>query len=63
MEGWLKSLKVTNFQKLKNLLITYQIRERAPQELKDQLIDVWSNIIDPEALDKRLDELEVSKKS
>ncbi|GBM25702.1 hypothetical protein AVEN_241976-1 [Araneus ventricosus] len=41
-QEWIEGLKIDSFEKLKNLIITDQIKRRAPFEAKDHFLDEWT---------------------
>ncbi|GBN58781.1 hypothetical protein AVEN_213916-1 [Araneus ventricosus] len=42
LEGWLDGVKVNDFETLKNLMITDQVKRRVPPEVKDHFLDEWA---------------------
>ncbi|GBN33473.1 Retrovirus-related Pol polyprotein from transposon 297 [Araneus ventricosus] len=48
-----------SFEKLKNLIITDQIKRRAPFEAKDHFLDEWTRLVSPSELADKLDEYEL----
>ncbi|GBM70410.1 hypothetical protein AVEN_38120-1 [Araneus ventricosus] len=58
LEGWLDGVKVNDFETLKNLMITYQIKWRVPPEFKDHFLDEWGKTVDPSELAGKLYEYE-----
>nr|XP_042904631.1 uncharacterized protein LOC122270620 [Parasteatoda tepidariorum] len=62
LEGWLEGVQITDFEALKKLMLTDQIKRRVPGEIKEGLIDSWVKFIDPESLANKLDEYEAVRK-
>ncbi|GBN01224.1 hypothetical protein AVEN_149562-1 [Araneus ventricosus] len=58
LEGWLDGIKVNDFETLKNLMITDQVKRRVSPEVKDHFLDEWGKIVDPSELAGKLDEYE-----
>ncbi|GBM03861.1 hypothetical protein AVEN_231326-2 [Araneus ventricosus] len=58
-QEWIEGLKIDSFEKLKNLMITDQIKRRAPFEAKDHFLDEWMRLVSPSELADRLDEYEL----
>ncbi|GBN57268.1 hypothetical protein AVEN_257600-1 [Araneus ventricosus] len=58
LEGWLDGVKVNDFETLKNLMITDQVKRRVSPEVKDHFLDEWGKIVDPSELAGKLDEYE-----
>ncbi|GBN86244.1 hypothetical protein AVEN_59000-1 [Araneus ventricosus] len=61
--GWTKGLKVDIYDKLKDLIITDQMKKEAPIEFKEHFLDEWSNIISPNELAEKLEEFEDVRKT
>ncbi|GBO12011.1 Homeotic protein female sterile [Araneus ventricosus] len=60
--GWTKGLKVDIYDKLKDLIITDQMKKEAPIEFKEHFLDEWSNIISPNELAEKLKNSRTSPK-
>ncbi|GBM22288.1 hypothetical protein AVEN_72691-1 [Araneus ventricosus] len=58
-QEWIEGLKIDSFEKLKNLIITDQIKRRAPFEAKDHFLDEWTKLVSPSELADKLDEYEL----
>ncbi|GBM68170.1 Retrovirus-related Pol polyprotein from transposon 297 [Araneus ventricosus] len=58
-QEWIEELKIDSFEKLKNLIITDQIKRRAPFEAKDHFLDEWTRLVSPLELADKLDEYEL----
>lgn len=58
LEGWLEGVEVKDFEGLKNLMITDQIKRRVPHEIKDHFVDEWAKLTDPSLLAGKIDEYE-----
>ncbi|GBM23098.1 hypothetical protein AVEN_150518-1 [Araneus ventricosus] len=58
-QEWIEGLKFDSFEKLKNLIITDQIKRRAPFEAKDHFLDEWTKLVSPSELADKLDEYEL----
>ncbi|GBN03424.1 hypothetical protein AVEN_114388-1 [Araneus ventricosus] len=56
-QEWIEGLKIDSFEKLKNLIITDQIKRRVPFETKDHFLDEWTRLVSPSELADKLDEL------
>ncbi|GFX34617.1 uncharacterized protein TNCV_4463691 [Trichonephila clavipes] len=60
-DGWLKELKVTTLEELKNLIVADQIKKKAPQDYKNHFLDQWCNWNNPlQLVDKLYSYEEVS---
>ncbi|GFX87202.1 retrovirus-related Pol polyprotein from transposon 412 [Trichonephila clavipes] len=57
-EEWLGGLGVNDFEGLKNLMITDQLKRRVPGDVREQFIDDWVKSIVPGDLADKLDEYE-----
>ncbi|GFY33754.1 hypothetical protein TNCV_4594661 [Trichonephila clavipes] len=57
-EEWLGGLGVNDFEGLKNLMITDQLKRRVPGDVREQFIDDWVKSIVPGNLADKLDEYE-----
>ncbi|GBO32462.1 hypothetical protein AVEN_44158-1 [Araneus ventricosus] len=58
-QEWIEGLKIDSFEKLKNLIITDQIKRRAPFDAKDHFLDEWTKMVSPSELADKLDEYEL----
>ncbi|GFT60425.1 uncharacterized protein TNCV_4971861 [Trichonephila clavipes] len=56
--GWIEGLDVKTFDKLRDLMITDQMKKRAPVEFKERHLDEWPSINCPVELAERLEEFE-----
>ncbi|GFT83162.1 uncharacterized protein TNCV_2129741 [Trichonephila clavipes] len=54
-EGWLDKLKIANFNQLKDLIISDQIKRCVPPEVRGHFVDDWSDWVSPSELTDRLD--------
>ncbi|GFS51711.1 CCHC-type domain-containing protein [Trichonephila inaurata madagascariensis] len=57
-EEWLGGLGINDFEGLKNLMITDQLKRRAPGDVREQFVDNWVKSIVPGDLADKLDEYE-----
>ncbi|GBO10123.1 hypothetical protein AVEN_147149-1 [Araneus ventricosus] len=57
-QEWSKGLVVENFKQLCDLIITDQIKRRAPSEIKEYFIDEWTKFKSQELLSEKLDQYE-----
>ncbi|GBL73966.1 hypothetical protein AVEN_230895-1 [Araneus ventricosus] len=57
-QEWIERLKIDSFEKLKNLIITDQVKRQAPLEAKDHFLDEWTKLVSPSELAYKLDEYE-----
>ncbi|GFY28831.1 SCAN box domain-containing protein [Trichonephila clavipes] len=62
-EGWIAGLGITIFKQLKDLMITDQLKEKAPIEFKEHHLDEWSGIISPVDLTRKIEEYEDARKT
>ncbi|GBN33296.1 Pro-Pol polyprotein, partial [Araneus ventricosus] len=62
-QGWINDLNITDFDGLKNLFITDQVKKRVPQEVRDHFVDVWGTIAKPQDLADKLDGYECVRKT
>ncbi|GBM31262.1 Retrovirus-related Pol polyprotein from transposon 412, partial [Araneus ventricosus] len=58
LDGWLGTLEVKDFEGLKDLMITDQLKKRASPEMKEKFLDSWSKFCDPEILAEKFDDYE-----
>ncbi|GBN37248.1 Gypsy retrotransposon integrase-like protein 1 [Araneus ventricosus] len=58
-QEWIEGLKIDSFEKLKNLIITDQLKRRAPFEAKYHFLDEWTKLVSPSELADKLDEYEL----
>ncbi|XP_035206330.1 uncharacterized protein LOC118181324 [Stegodyphus dumicola] len=57
-EEWIAGLVITDFELLKELMITDQMKRRVNVEVRQHFIDEWSKITTPEKLAEMLEEYE-----
>ncbi|GFT81836.1 uncharacterized protein TNCV_4336761 [Trichonephila clavipes] len=57
LDNWLAGMKVGDFAALKELLVTEQIKKRAPSELVDHFLDSWDGFKEAKSLAEKLDHL------
>ncbi|GBN28622.1 hypothetical protein AVEN_191324-1 [Araneus ventricosus] len=62
-QGWINDLNITDFDGLKFLFITDQVKKRVPQEVRDHFVDVWGTIAKPQDLADKLDGYECVRKT
>ncbi|GFV39370.1 retrovirus-related Pol polyprotein from transposon 17.6 [Trichonephila clavipes] len=62
-EGWIAALGITTFKQLKDLMITDQLKKKAPIEFKEHHLDEWSGIISPVDLARKIEEYEDVRKT
>ncbi|GBL92496.1 hypothetical protein AVEN_59625-1 [Araneus ventricosus] len=62
LDGWLGTLKVKDFEGLKDLMITDQLKKRGSPEMKEKFLDSWSKICDPEILAEKFDDYETVRR-
>ncbi|GFS58150.1 retrovirus-related Pol polyprotein from transposon 297 [Trichonephila clavipes] len=62
-EGWIAGLGITTFEQLKDLMITDQLKKKAPIEFKVHHLDEWSRIISPVDLARKIEEYEDVRKT
>ncbi|GBN97382.1 hypothetical protein AVEN_27146-1 [Araneus ventricosus] len=62
-QGWINDLNITDFDGLKNLFITDQVKKRVPQKVRDHFVDVWGTIAKPQDLADKLDGYECVRKT
>ncbi|GFW56724.1 retrovirus-related Pol polyprotein from transposon 412 [Trichonephila clavipes] len=55
LDNWLAGMKVGDFAALKELLVTEQIKKRAPSELVDHFLDSWDGFKEAKSLAEKLD--------
>ncbi|GFV27987.1 SCAN box domain-containing protein [Trichonephila clavipes] len=60
---WIAELQVKTFEKLKDLLITEQLKYRVPAEVREYFLDDWIKLKTPYELAEKLDEYESIKQS
>lgn len=58
LESWLESVEVNDFESLKELMLSEQIKKRASWETKQHFIDVWDELRDSTRLAEKLDNYE-----
>ncbi|GFW79568.1 retrovirus-related Pol polyprotein from transposon 297 [Trichonephila clavipes] len=59
LEGWLHSLEVKDFNSLKDLVLTDQLKKRVAKEVKEHFVDIWGDIKSSSELVQKLDDYEV----
>ncbi|GFU55629.1 retrovirus-related Pol polyprotein from transposon 412 [Nephila pilipes] len=62
LDNWLAGMKVDDFVRLKELMLTEQLKKRAPIELVDHFIDSWDEFKEATILAEKLDHFETVKK-
>ncbi|GFY29453.1 retrovirus-related Pol polyprotein from transposon 17.6 [Trichonephila clavipes] len=62
-EGWIAGLGITTFKQLKDIMITDQLKKKAPIEFKEHHLDEWSGIISPVDLARKIGEYEDVRKT
>ncbi|GFS83406.1 retrovirus-related Pol polyprotein from transposon 412, partial [Nephila pilipes] len=62
LDNWLAGMKVNDFVGLKELMLTEQLKKRAPIELVDHFIDSWDEFKEATILPEKLDHFETVKK-
>ncbi|GFT98804.1 SCAN box domain-containing protein [Nephila pilipes] len=62
LDNWLAGMKVDNIVGLKELMLTEQLKKRAPIELVDHFIDSWDEFKEATILAEKLDNFETVKK-
>ncbi|UYV72285.1 K02A2.6-like, partial [Cordylochernes scorpioides] len=55
---WIEGMNVENFDALKDLSVTNQLKKKVPNVLRNHLIDDWTKINNPDELADKLDEYE-----
>ncbi|UYV81732.1 hypothetical protein LAZ67_20002148, partial [Cordylochernes scorpioides] len=55
---WIEGMKVENFDALKDLSVTNQLKKKVPNVLRNHLIDDWTKLNNPDELADKLDEYE-----
>ncbi|GFY20358.1 SCAN box domain-containing protein [Trichonephila clavipes] len=60
---WIAELQVKTFEQLKDLLITEQLKYRAPAEVREHFLNDWIKLKTPYELAEKLDEYESIKQS
>ncbi|GBM06954.1 hypothetical protein AVEN_239662-1 [Araneus ventricosus] len=56
LNEWVNGVKADSFEKLSDLIITYQIKRKVSQEVKDHFINDWSKLNSPEDLVEKLND-------
>ncbi|GFX28521.1 uncharacterized protein TNCV_1153301 [Trichonephila clavipes] len=62
LDNWLAGMKVGDFAALKELLVTEQIKKRAPSELVDHFLDSWDGFTEAKSLAEKLDHFEAIRR-
>lgn len=60
---WITELDVQNFQQLKDLIVTEQLKFRVPIEVRDHFLEDWLKIKTPFDLAEKLDDYESIRES
>ncbi|XP_035229346.1 uncharacterized protein LOC118201360 [Stegodyphus dumicola] len=63
LDEWLNGVDVRDFDALKDLMLTDQIKRRVNSEIREHFVDEWPSIISSAELVKKLDEYEAVRKS
>jgi len=58
LESWLESAEVKDFQSLKNLILTEQVKKRVPPEIREHFLDSWEECREASELANKLDHYE-----
>ncbi|GFY17301.1 retrovirus-related Pol polyprotein from transposon 297 [Trichonephila clavipes] len=61
LEGWLHRLEVKDFNSLKDLVLTDQLKKRVAMEVKEHFVDIWGDIKSSPELVQKLDDYEVAR--
>lgn len=61
--GWISGLKIATFEDLRKLIISDQMKRRAPTDFKQHFLDDWSTINSPAELAEKFEEYEDIKKT
>ncbi|GFU21153.1 retrovirus-related Pol polyprotein from transposon 297 [Trichonephila clavipes] len=61
LEGWLDSLEVKDFNSLKDLVFTDQLKKRVANEVKEHFVDIWGDIKGSSELVQKIDDYEVAR--
>ncbi|GFQ84224.1 uncharacterized protein TNCT_31871 [Trichonephila clavata] len=62
LDNWLVGMRVDSFDALKELLVTEQIKKRAPSDLLDHFLDTWDSFKEAKSLAQKLDHFEAIKR-
>ncbi|GFW67297.1 hypothetical protein TNCV_3337981 [Trichonephila clavipes] len=62
LDNWLAGMKVGDFAALKELLVTEQIKKRAPSELVDHFLDSWDGFKEAKSLAEKMDHFEAIRR-
>ncbi|GFU48130.1 retrovirus-related Pol polyprotein from transposon 297 [Trichonephila clavipes] len=62
LDNFLAGMKVGDFAALKELLVTEQIKKRAPSELVDHFLDSWDGFKEAKSLAEKLDHFEAIRR-
>ncbi|GFQ78972.1 integrase_H2C2 domain-containing protein [Trichonephila clavata] len=62
LDNWLVGMRVDSFDALKELLVTEQIKKRAPSDLFDHFLDTWDSFKEAKSLAQKLDHFEAIKR-
>ncbi|GBO05150.1 hypothetical protein AVEN_117493-1 [Araneus ventricosus] len=63
LEGWLDGVKVNDFETLKNLMITDQMKRCVSPEVKYHFLDEWGKCVDPSELAGKYESVRSASKS
>ena len=44
LDNWLWTVEVSDFDSLKELILTEQLKKRVPAEIREDYIDVWEDV-------------------
>lgn len=55
---WLAGLEITDFESLKNLIVTEQLKKKVPNVMREYFIDSWPKFVKPNDLAQKLDDYE-----
>ncbi|GFV01577.1 tyrosine-protein kinase transmembrane receptor Ror2 [Trichonephila clavipes] len=61
LEGGLHSLEVKDFNSLKDLVLTDQLKKRVSKEVKEHFVDIWGDIKSSSELVQKLDDYEIAR--
>ncbi|GFV48936.1 retrovirus-related Pol polyprotein from transposon opus [Trichonephila clavipes] len=61
LEGWLHSLEVKDFNSLKDLVLTDQLKKRVAKKIKEHFVDIWGDIKISSELVQKLDDYKVAR--
>ncbi|GBL88999.1 hypothetical protein AVEN_255160-1 [Araneus ventricosus] len=58
-QEWIEGLKIDSSEKLKNFIITNEIKRQAPLEAKDHFLDEWTKLVSSSELADKLNEYQL----